>query len=300
MCLTRIPDPADWMRTVDRKRSLRGVISAGPWNGPAPVIPRLADKEWFKLTNLGGNAADLWIYDEIGGWGVTAQNLVSELSELNVANITVHLNSPGGDVFDGIAITNALRDHPAKITVKVDALAASIASVIAQAADEIVMGRNSMMMIHNASGFVMGEAEDMEKMAALLRQTTENIASIYTERAGGKKDDWLAAMNIETWYTAEQAVDIGLADRVAPLATERDAQAAAAKFQLTNYRHAPKMTVPEPEPSPEPVTAWDPAAFQRSIQDALPQPVSWDPGMFRSAIDAVVNDAPAGPTPKNS
>jgi len=280
-------------------------------SGPAPVI-KDESKPWYKIQNIGGNSADVWIYDEIGGWGITAQNLVSELSVLNVAEITVHLNSPGGDVFDGIAIMNSLRDHPANVVIKVDALAASIASVIAQAGNKIIMGRNSTMMIHNASGFAMGEAEDLIKMAELLTATTENIASIYAERAGGTKGQWLKVMAVETWYTADEAVAAGLADEVAPLPTEREAHQQAAKWDLSNYAHAPKieplsvvpivgetgcaLVIPEAVLDTEGI-AWDPVAFRTSLTAAIPEPITWDPSLVRAAISLVTNDVPV-PEPR--
>lgn len=272
-------------------------------------------KHWYKIQNLGGNAADVWIYDEIGGWGITAQDLVSELAGLNVSDITVHVNSPGGDVFQGIAIMNALRDHPAKVTVKVDALAASIASVIAQAGNTVIMGRNSMMMIHNASGYAMGEADDLRKMADLLDSTTANIASIYHERAGGTVKQWLAVMKDETWYSAEEAVVAGLADEVAPLPTEREAHQQAAKFDLSNFAHAPKLpdvepfVIPIPEapviPVPDVIDAagihWNADLFRTALAEAVPHAVDWDPDAFRTAVALVTNNAPAPerpPTPE--
>lgn len=270
------------------------------WNGPAPAaVPgQLVDQHWYKITNIGHNAADIWVYAEIGGWGITAEGLVSELAALNVAEITVHLNSPGGDVFDGIAIMNALRDHPANVTVKVDALAASIASVIAQAGNKIIMGNNSMMMIHNASGYAMGEAEDLRKMADLLDETTTNIASVYAQRAGGTVAEWQAVMDAETWYSASEAVKAGLADEVAPLPTERDATKAAAKFDLSNFAHPPVITVTEPDVprETEPVPGWNPDLFKTAVAAAVPQPVTWDPDVFKTAVAMVVNDSPVPPS----
>lgn len=282
------------------------------WNGPVPVdrLGRTApirDQHWYSIQNLGGNAADVWIYAEIGAWGITAEGFVSELAQLNVADIAVHLNSPGGDVFDGIAIMNALRDHPAKVSVSVDALAASIASVIAQAGDVVTMGNNSMMMIHNASGFAMGEAGDLRKMADLLDQTTANIADIYAQRAGGKPADWLALMADETWFSAAEAVAAGLADEVAPLPAERSAHKQAASFDLTVFNKAPaKLPDVDPpggdpewvQPTPtavldtEPI-AWDPAAFRASMAEAEPKPIVWNPSLFKAAVSLVTNDAPA-------
>lgn len=268
---------------------------------PLAAVPSTVERQpWYRIQNIGGNSADVWIYDEIGGWGITAQNLVSELAALNVAEITVHLNSPGGDVFDGIAIMNSLRDHPANVVIKVDALAASIASVIAQAGNKIIMGRNSTMMIHNASGFAMGEAEALIKMAELLTATTENIASIYAERAGGTKAQWLKVMAVETWYTADEAVAAGLADEVAPLPTEREAHQQAAKWDLSNYAHAPHrdanhpaLFIPDEQADP---IAWDPAAFRTALTALVPEPITWDPSLVKAAISLVTNDVPA-PTP---
>jgi ATP-dependent protease ClpP protease subunit len=263
-----------------------------------------AQRSWFSIANA-GNAADLWIYDEIGGWGITAADFVAQLNELNVSDITLHLNSPGGSVFDGIAITNALRDHPAQVTVKVDAIAASIASVIAQAGNVIIMGRNSTMMIHNASGLVMGEAADMRKMADMLDATTQNIASVYADRAGGSLESWLEMMAAETWYSAQEAVDAGLADEVAALPTEKKAHAMAANFDLSIFNHAPTIVAdvpeldsePEPEPEPEPKiqTPWDASLFKAAVLASNAPKINWDPDLLRGAVRVVTSNAPVQP-----
>ena len=315
MCLSRIPDPKDWLRSVEQRQTATEARFAGPWNGPATTrTPPVKDQHWYSIQNLGGNAADVWIYAEIGAWGITAEGFVSELAQLNVADISVHLNSPGGDVFDGIAIMNALRDHPAKVTVQVDALAASIASVIAQAGDKVVMGRNSMMMIHNASGFAMGEAADLRKMADLLDSTTANIADVYAQRAGGKPAEWLALMADETWFGADEAVTAGLADEVAPLPAERSAHQQAARFDLSVYNHAPKLpeveAAPDTEPGSELTARWADPGLAASFADLIrqagatvaaeyrdPDPSTWNPDLFRAAVSLVVNDAPAQPAP---
>jgi ATP-dependent protease ClpP protease subunit len=269
-------------------------------------------RSWFSITNLGTNAAELWIYDEVGGWGVTASDFVMQLKDLNVSDITLHLNSPGGSVFDGLAILNALRDHPAFVTVKVDALAASIASVIAQAGNKVIMGRSSTMMIHNASGLVMGESGDMRKMADMLDQTTDTIAGVYVDRAGGTKAEWLALMAEETWYSAQEAVDAGLADEVAALPSEKKAHAMAANFDLSVFNHAPAIiadvpdfvaTEPDPlvtEPTPlpterTPVPTWNPAAFKDAIAASKPKPIAWNPDVMRGAVKVVTSDAPVQP-----
>lgn len=150
--------------------------------------------------------------DEIGYWGTTAQDFVDELLAIDSATIELHVNSPGGDVFDGLAIMNALADHPATVNVVVDGMAASAASYIAMAGDSVKMNRGSQLMIHDALGFCVGNAADMEEMKVLLDRISDTIAGIYADRAGGKADDWRELMRAETWYSATEAVDAGLAD----------------------------------------------------------------------------------------
>jgi ATP-dependent protease ClpP protease subunit len=179
-------------------------------------VSSTTDRAWWRITNAAKpRTATLDIYDEIGPWGTTAKDLVKQLRTLDVDEIQMHVNSPGGDYFDGIAILNSLRDHPARIVATVDGLAASAASFIVMAADELVMARNSELMIHEAQGFAMGDSDTMRDLAGRLDHISNNIASVYAERAGGAAEDWRAAMHAETWYSAQEAVDAGLADRVA-------------------------------------------------------------------------------------
>lgn len=154
------------------------------------------------------------IYDEIWFLGVNALDLAADLDGITAPNIRVEINSPGGDVWDGVAIYNALRAHPAKVTTRVDGIAASIASVIAQAGDHRVMLGGSQMMIHNAWGLTVGDHGDHEDMAAMLMHQDDVIAGIYAQRSGGTKDQFKALMDAETWLTAEAAVELGLADEV--------------------------------------------------------------------------------------
>ncbi len=158
------------------------------------------------------------VYDDIGpgGWfsdGFTAKDFAAQLAGVTGA-LEVHINSAGGDVFDGIAIANSIRCHRGPVTTVVDGLAASIASVIAQAAAERVVQPGSMLMIHDAFGFTVGNAAEVAKFAQTLDQVSDNIAAIYAEHASGSQEQWRAAMRAETWYTAEEAVAAGLADRV--------------------------------------------------------------------------------------
>lgn len=174
---------------------------------------------FWRFENKDTADPELWIYADIGfSWwddGITAMDFAKELSEIKAKKLTVRINSRGGDVFDGVAIANLIREHPATVTVKVDALAASIASVIAMAGNTIVMGDQSQMMIHDASGFSMGNAADMRETADLLDMISDNIAGAYAKKAGGTAKEWRKVMQGEKWYTAQEAVDVGLADELA-------------------------------------------------------------------------------------
>jgi ATP-dependent protease ClpP protease subunit len=207
---------------------------------------------WYSIRNAatsGDGPAELLIYDEIDSWyGISAEQFARDLGAIDNDAITVRINSPGGSVFDGIAILNALRDHPAKVTVVVDSLAASIASVIAMAGDEIVMNRNSQMMLHNAWAVCVGDARDMHKSAERLAQHNTNIAQIYADRAGGTVEDWLAVMAEETWLLADEAVDAGLADRVVelPVKESDSAAARASVFDLSAFKYSGRQSAPAP------------------------------------------------------
>jgi len=166
-----------------------------------------------------GGVTRIDVYDDIGegGWfaeGLSAKGFASQMAGVK-GPLEVHVNSGGGDVFDGIAIGNAIRDHKGPVKTVVDGLAASIASVIAQAGHERVAQPGAMFMIHDAFGACLGNASEMGKMAETLDQVSDNIAGVYASRSGsGSVATWRDAMKQETWYTAEEAVAAGLADRV--------------------------------------------------------------------------------------
>ena len=188
----------------------------------APAQPEA--KSWFRITNVSEASTDIYIYDEISYWGITAQDFIEALVSVKTPAINLHLNSPGGDVFDGIAIHSALSNHPANVTVYVDGLAASIASVIAMAGDTVIISESAMMMIHQAMGLAMGNAVEMRTMAAVLDQIDGVIAATYAKRTGTPADTWLAAMTAETWYSGTSAVEAGLADAVAGAVAEGDGE----------------------------------------------------------------------------
>lgn len=188
-----------------------------------------------------GNRGEIWLYDEIGanfwtGDGITAKTFQKELAALGkVQNITLRINSPGGDVFDGFAIYSQLMAHPANIDVEVDGLAASIASIIAMSGDRIRMAKNAMMMIHNPQGVAIGDANEMERVKALLDQIKGNLTATYVDRTGAKAADIEKWMDEETWFTAEAAVERGFADAVT-----KESNVAACFTSLRNFRNVPK------------------------------------------------------------
>lgn len=174
--------------------------------------------DWYRFRNAtddDGDTAELYIYEEIGGWfGMPVNELVKELREIKTKNLNVRINSPGGSLFDSIAIYNALVAHPANITVYVDALAASGASIIAMAGEKCIMMVGSQLMIHDALGVELGNAADMRAMAEFLDAQSDNIATIYANKAGGDPKEWRNLMLAETWMFAEEAVESGLADEI--------------------------------------------------------------------------------------
>lgn len=181
----------------------------------ANLIPG-GDRPWYRIENKTEEVTQIWIYDEISIWGITADSLIDELNEIKSGQIDVCINCKGGDVFDGIAIFNALRNHPARIHTRVDSLAASIASVIAQSGDKRIMMSHSQMMIHEAQGLGLGNAQDLKEMSELLDKQSEVIAGIYADRAGDgrKKSHFRSLMRAETWMTEKEALEEGLADEI--------------------------------------------------------------------------------------
>lgn len=172
----------------------------------------------WRIDNRAGandEPAEMWIYDEIDAWwGISAKQIADELRSVTADRVVVHINSPGGDVFEAHTIYNNLRNHDAEIEVQIDGLAASAASYIAQAGDRVVMASNAMMMIHDAIGMTYGNEEVHLDVAARLSKLSDGIAGVYADRSGTPVDEWRTAMRAETWYDANEAVDAGLADEV--------------------------------------------------------------------------------------
>lgn len=183
-------------------------------------------------------SASLYLYDIIDPYfGVSASQFVKTLNGISATQIDLHINSPGGDVFDGRAIASAIAQHPANITAYVDGLAASAASFVATAADEVIMAPGSFMMIHNAWAFTYGNADELRTTADLLDKIDGSLIEDYVRVSGASAEQVKAWMDAETWFTAQEAVDAGLADRVAEADQE---EGASNKWDVSAYNRAPK------------------------------------------------------------
>ena len=191
-------------------------------------------RRWYEFRARVKGTAEIVIYDEIGAFGIPAKAFLDELKGLGpVAELTLRINSPGGSVFDGVAIYNALKRHQARVTVWIDGIAASIASMVAMAGDEVVMPENAMLVLHDPSGLVAGTAADMRGTAEALDKMAAAMVAAYRDKSGAGDEEISVLMAAETWLSAEEAVELGLADRVeAPVRM-------AAHFDLSSYRNAP-------------------------------------------------------------
>jgi ATP-dependent protease ClpP protease subunit len=170
------------------------------------------DKSWYSLKAQNGNA-ELMIYDEIGGWGISARQFASDLQALGkIGTLTARIHSPGGDVFEGMAIYNMIKGHPAHKVCHIDGLAASMASVIAMAFDEVIMPENAMMMVHKPWGGTLGDAEDMRKYADLLDKVESNLVGAYQQKTGLPEAELHTLLAAETWLTGREAVEKGFAN----------------------------------------------------------------------------------------
>jgi ATP-dependent protease ClpP protease subunit len=209
------------------------------------LVEQPSGRDWYRVeAKAGTRTAQVWLYDDIGWLGTTAKSFADEVRALDVDDITVHVNSPGGGAWDGIAIHNTLRDHRARVTVVVDGMAASAASVVAMAGDTVRMNRGAQMMIHGARGVAAGPAAVMAEAAAMLDKLSDAMAGIYAARAGGTVEDWRTAMDAETWYSAAEAVDAGLADEL----VDDTADAPQARWDMAAYAyaHAGRAAAPAP------------------------------------------------------
>jgi ATP-dependent Clp endopeptidase proteolytic subunit ClpP len=176
----------------------------------------LMPKNWFSISGRGSAPAEISIFDEIGAFGVTAKAFIAELGRLGGQSIVLSINSPGGSVFDALAIYNAIKQHPADVTVKVMGVAASAASVVAMAGNKIVMPGNAFLMIHNPMGGVFGDAEAMREMADVIDKIALALVATYAQRTGQSEEKIRELLDAETWLDAQEALALGFADEIEP------------------------------------------------------------------------------------
>lgn len=189
--------------------------------------------------------------------GVDPKTFIASIKAIDAPVINLRINCPGGSVFAGRAMEQALREHPAKVIAHIDGYSASAASFVMMAADEISIAPGAMVMIHKAWTMAFGNADDLVQQAALLEKIDGTLVDTYATRTlqdPKQIADWMAA---ETWFTAQEALDAGFADVIA--STKAKAQA----WDMSAYENAPKQLVADPEPTPEP--AFDNAALLRRL-----------------------------------
>ena len=196
-------------------------------------------EKWFKIEN-GVKKARIYIYGNIGGWEEknrksvkTAESFIEAFDKISANEIDIHINSGGGNVFEGIAIYSHIVSSGKTVHTYIDALAASIASIIALAGEKVFMARNAQFMIHNATAVVMGTAADMRKTAGILESIEEQLIDIYHQKTNIDKKELREMMDAETWMNSQTAKEKGFADEITA------ALKIAASADLSQFKHPP-------------------------------------------------------------
>ena len=193
--------------------------------------------------------SELLLFGEVG-WEIKAQDVINHLADLAGEDVSVRLNSGGGDVYEGIAVMNALRAHDGQVTVIIEGLAASAASVIAcGGAGHVVIRPNAEVMIHEAWTWADGNAADLSKKVEDLNRASQNIAEVYAARAGGTSDEWRDRMRAETWYSAQEALDAGLVDEIRDARAASESEPVAASYaprMVAHYKYSGRRSAPAP------------------------------------------------------
>lgn len=225
--------------------------------------------------------SDIYVYGTIGedwfGDGFTAADMRDGLEAADGGDVTIHINSGGGDVFEATAISSLVSQYReanpgASVETIVEGLAASAASYLGLTAGRVLIAPGAMMMVHDPSGGCYGQAADMRRMADALDAVRDSIATLYARKAGGSPEAWAERMAAETWLTAEEAVELELADAIAE---DRAAIAASVDPRIrAAWRHAPESMLDEEEQAPEPQAGDD--AENMELSD--PEPVENDEG----------------------
>jgi len=253
-------------------------------------------KNWYSICAL-NEGAEISIYDEIGAYGVSAKAFLADLGKLPDATpLTLRLNSPGGSVFDAVAIYNALQRHAGIVTVSIDGIAASAASYIAMAGDEIIMPENAFLMIHDPSGMVMGTAADMRAMAEALEKIGASLLRGYAAKSGKPEKDIAKLMAKETWLDAAEALEMGFADTMA------EPVKIAASFDVSRFQNTPPEIVKAVKSAEKPAVAVEKPALKiepTAKIDPVPGPTRKPaPGAkIKPVVAAVAPQPKPEPTP---
>lgn len=220
-------------------------------NNLAQLLMQNRDKPRSFEIKAEDDEATIYVYDVIGAdWfgGVGAQQFAQELSGIKAGTIHLRINSPGGDVWDARAMMTALRQHSAKVVAHIDGVAASAATMLAMAADEVEITRGAEFMIHNAWTIALGNRNDFLLVAERLEKVDSEILNDYVARTGRERDELAGWMDAETWFSAEEAVENGFADRVVETVGSPEN---LARWDLSAYDNAPKRETPETDPAAE-------------------------------------------------
>lgn len=203
--------------------------------GIAPQA-RAKNKSWYKIQQMADEAI-IFIYSTIGEWGVSADDFVRELMAITAPTIHVHINSPGGSVFDGFAIYTAMKRHPSEIVVHIDALAASCASLVSMAGDKIIIAEHARVMIHDPWVFAIGNAKELREAADFLESLGKDCVKIYSRRSGLDESKIAEMMEAETWMSAEEALEMGFADEIEGVEDDEEREEAAPEARV--YKNCP-------------------------------------------------------------
>lgn len=212
-------------------------------------------RSWYSIAAKSDDVTEILIYDEIGFFGVDAATFAKDLQGVKTKTISLRINSPGGNVFDGVAIYNALKSHPATVETHIDGLAASIASIIALAGDRIVMAKNAFYMIHQPWMLSIGSASELRKDADLLDKIEAMLVQTYATKSAKGESEIRQMMSDETWLSADESLDAGFIDEIA-------GDGVAAGFDLSVFRNPPKNLVSASDQLPTPTE------FERFLRNA--------------------------------
>lgn len=188
-----------------------------------------------------GDTAHVYLFDAIGGWwGVEAESFIKTLNDISESNIVLHINSPGGDVFDARAIATAIKQHSSNITAQIDGLCASAATYISAACKSVSMADGGFYMVHEGWTLAIGNKRDLGKTIALLEKVDNSIVNDYQKKTGADRDQIVDWMEEETWFSAEEAKEHGFIDSIID---DEEGPNNAASWNLSAYANAPAALV---------------------------------------------------------